>query len=90
MLGCLGQSQQAHDREVIARAVTVPALAALAVIHVVDLPNTLGLTPLAGIGYLGIIILAAGWGTWQARARVTRASEPRRPLRTVPAHSPRS
>ena len=91
MFGCLGQSQQqAHDTEVIARAVTVPALAALAVIHVVDLPNTLGPTPLVGIGYFGIIVLAAGWGAWQARARATRAAEPRRPLRTVPEYSPRS
>jgi hypothetical protein len=91
MFGCLGQSQQqAHDTEVIASVVTVPALAALAVIHVVDLPNTLGPTPLVGIGYLGIMVLAAGWGAWQVRARVTRAAEPRRPLRTVPEYSPRS
>jgi hypothetical protein len=34
------------------------ALAGLAVIHVVDLPATIGPTPLVGIGYLGII--AAG------------------------------
>ncbi len=91
MFGCLGQSQQqAHDTEVIARVVTVPALAALAVIHVVDLPNTLGPTPLVGIGYLGIMVLAAGWGAWQVRARVKGAAEPRRPLRTVPEYSPRS
>jgi hypothetical protein len=91
MFGCLGQSrQQAHDMEVIARAVTVPALAALAVIHVVDLPKTLGPIPLVGIGYFGIIVLAAGWGAWQARARVKRAAEPRRPLRTVSEYSPRS
>jgi hypothetical protein len=100
MFGCLGQS---HDAEVIARAVTVPALGALAVIHVVDLPNTLGPTPLVGIGYFGIIVaavLAAGamivrsqwlvWGARQTRDRVTRASQPRRPLRTVPEYSPRS
>lgn len=103
MFGCLGQSQQAHDAEVIARTVTVPALGALAVIHVVGLPNMLGPTPLVGIGYFGIIVaavLAAGamivrsqwlvWGAWQARARVTRASEPRRPLPPVPEYSPRS
>jgi hypothetical protein len=60
----LDQSQhQAHDAEVIARAVAVPALAALAVIHIVDLPGTLGPTPLVGIGYSAIIaaaVLAGG------------------------------
>ena len=55
----LGQSQhQAHDAEVIARAVAVSALVALAVIHTVDLPNTLGPTPLVGIGYFAIIAAA--------------------------------
>jgi hypothetical protein len=89
MFGCLGQSQQqAHDAEVIARAMAVPALAALAVIHVVDLPNTLSPTPLVGIGYFGII--AAGCGAWQVWTRATRADEPRRPLRTMPEYSPRS
>jgi hypothetical protein len=34
------------------------ALAALAVIHVVDLPSTLGPTPLVGFGYFGIIAAA--------------------------------
>jgi len=52
----------------------VPALAALAVIHVVDLPGTLGPDRLVGIGYLGIIAVAilaggamivrSGWLTW--------------------------
>ena len=45
-------------RTVIARAVGALALAALAVIHVVDLPGTLGPTPLVGVGYLGIIAAA--------------------------------
>jgi hypothetical protein len=63
-----------------ARAVTALALAALAVIHVVDLPGTLGPTPLVGIGYLGIIaaaILIGGvliarphWLAWAAGAAV--------------------
>jgi hypothetical protein len=43
---------------VIARAVGALALAALAVIHVVDLPGTLGPLPLIGAGYLGIIAAA--------------------------------
>jgi hypothetical protein len=44
--------------DMIARAVAAMALAGLAVIHVVDLPGTLGPTPLVGIGYLGIIAAA--------------------------------
>ena len=56
------------------------ALAALAVIHVVDLPGTLGPTPLVGYGYLGIIagsVLIAGvliarphWLAWSAAGAV--------------------
>ena len=41
-----------------ARAVGALALAALAVIHVVDLPGTLSPYRLVGIGYLGIIAAA--------------------------------
>jgi hypothetical protein len=54
----LSESQPAPDTDVITRAVTVPALAALAVIHVVDLPGTLGPDRLVGIGYLGITAVA--------------------------------
>jgi hypothetical protein len=56
---------QAHPEQttdVIARAVGALALAALAVIHVVDLSATLGPTPLIGAGYLGIIVAAIGVG----------------------------
>ena len=63
-----------------ARAVGALALAGLAVIHVVDLPGTLGPTPLVGLGYLGIIaaaIVIAGvliarphWLAWGAAAAV--------------------
>jgi hypothetical protein len=63
-----------------ARAVSALALAALAVIHVVDLPGTLGPTPLVGIGYLGIIaasVLVGGmliarphWLAWSAAGAV--------------------
>jgi len=70
----LGPSRIASDTDMVMRAVVVPALAALAVIHVVDLPGTLGPDRLVGIGYLGIIaaaILAGGamiarpgWLTW--------------------------
>ena len=41
-----------------ARAVGALALVALAVIHVVDLPGTLGPARLVGFGYLGIIAAA--------------------------------
>ena len=58
MLARLGQPQPAQGADVVARAVGALALAALAVIHVVDLPPTLGPTPLVGIGYLGIIAAA--------------------------------
>ena len=58
MLDRLGRSQPAPDTDMIARATVVPALAALAVIHVVDLPGTLGPDRLVGIGYLGIIAAA--------------------------------
>jgi hypothetical protein len=56
MLDRISQSPPAQDADVIARAMGALALAALAVIHVVDLPATLGPTPLVGFGYLGIIV----------------------------------
>ena len=62
MFARLGQSQPAQGADVIARAIGVLALMALAVIHVVDLPPTLGPTPLVGIGYFGIIVAALGVG----------------------------
>jgi hypothetical protein len=65
---------------VTARAIGALALVALAVIHVVDLPGTLGPTPLVGIGYLGIIsgaVLIGGvliarphWLAWTTAAAV--------------------
>ena len=76
MLDHLGRSQPAPDTEMIMRATAVPALAALAVIHVLDLPGTLGPEPLVGIGYFAIIaaaIMAGGamiarshWLAWAA------------------------
>jgi hypothetical protein len=56
------QAQPAQSADAIARAVGALALAALAVIHVVDLPGTLGPLPLIGAGYLGIIVAAVGVG----------------------------
>ena len=76
MFADLGRTQLAPDADVITRAVAVPSLAALAVIHVVDLPGTLGPDRLVGIGYLGIIaaailvggamIVRTGWLAWAA------------------------
>jgi hypothetical protein len=76
MLDRLSRVQPASDIDMITRAAAVPALAALAVIHVVDLPGTLGPDRLVGIGYLGIIavaIMAGGvmiarshWLAWAA------------------------
>jgi hypothetical protein len=48
--------------DVIMRAVGAVALAALAMIHVIDLPGTLGTVPLVGAGYLGIIAAAVVTG----------------------------
>jgi hypothetical protein len=69
---------------VAARAVAALALVALAVIHVVDLPGTLGPTPLVGIGYLGIIagavviggvlIARPHWLAWAAAAAVASSA----------------
>ena len=62
MFARLSPAQPAPGADVIARAVAALALAALAVIHVVDLPGTLGPTPLVGVGYLGIIVAAVATG----------------------------
>jgi hypothetical protein len=55
-------SPPAQATDVIARAVGAVALVTLAMIHVVDLPATLGPLPLVGAGYLVIIIAAAVTG----------------------------
>jgi hypothetical protein len=55
----LAASPPAQAADVIARAVGAVALVTLAMIHVVDLPGTLGPLPLVGAGYLGIIATAA-------------------------------
>src|ERR1700726_350687 len=58
MFDRIAEGQPDQGAAVAARAVAAVALAALAVIHVVDLPGTLGPTPLVGSGYLGIIAVA--------------------------------
>ena len=80
MLARIAQWQPDQGAAATARAVTALALSALAVIHVVDLPGTLGPTPLVGIGYLGIIAAAvviggvllarSHWLAWAAAAAV--------------------
>ena len=84
MFDRIAQWQPDQGAAVAARAVGALALAALAVIHVVDLPGTLGPDRLVGIGYLGIIaaaILIGGaliarphWLSWAATAAVAAAA----------------
>ncbi len=76
MFARLGQAPPAQGADVVARAVGALALAALAVIHVVDLPATLGPLPLVGVGYLaiiaaavvvgGVMITQSHWLVWAA------------------------
>jgi hypothetical protein len=71
---------QTPGADIVARAVGALALAALAVIHVVDLPTTLGPTPLVGAGYFaiiaaavvtgGVMITRSHWLAWAATAGV--------------------
>ena len=84
MIDRIARWQPDQGAAATARAVAALALAALAVIHVVDLPGTLGLTPLVGLGYLGIIagsILMAGvliarphWLAWSAAGAVAASA----------------
>jgi hypothetical protein len=84
MIDRMTQSPPAQGADVIARAVGALALAALAVIHVVDLPATVGPTPLIGAGYLGIIaaaVLTGGvmitrshWLVWAAAGAVAASA----------------
>ena len=84
MLARIAQWQPDEGAGATARAVGALALAALAVIHVVDLPGTLGPDRLVGIGYLGIIaaaILTGGvliarphWLAWAAAAAVAASA----------------
>jgi hypothetical protein len=84
MFARVSRAEPAQGADVVARAVGALALAALAVIHVVDLPGTLGPTPLVGIGYLGIIaaaVLTGGvmitrshWLAWAAAGGVAAAA----------------
>ena len=80
MFDRMAQWQPDQGAAATVRAVAALALVALAVIHVVDLPGTLGPDRLVGLGYLGIIVAAlliAGvliarphWLAWTAAAAV--------------------
>jgi hypothetical protein len=84
MFDRIAQWQPDQGAASAARAVGALTLAALAVIHVVDLPGTLGPTPLVGIGYLGIIVAAIliggvliarpHWLAWAAAAAVAASA----------------
>jgi hypothetical protein len=84
MVDRIARWQPDQSAAVAARAVAALALVALAVIHVVDLPGTLGPTPLVGIGYLGIIagavviggvlIARPHWLAWAAAAAVASSA----------------
>src|SRR5258708_21589871 len=54
----IAASPTAQATDVIARALGAVALATLAMIHLVDLPGTIGPLPLVGARYLGIITAA--------------------------------
>jgi hypothetical protein len=58
MSNSLASSPSVQATDLIARAVGAVALATVAMIHVVDLPGTIGPLPLIGAGYLGIIATA--------------------------------
>jgi hypothetical protein len=70
--------------DVVARAVGAVALGTLAMIHLVDLPGTLGPLPLVGAGYVGIIaaaVLVGGmmiarshWLVWAAAGGLAAAA----------------
>jgi hypothetical protein len=80
MFDRIARWQPDRGAAVAVRTVGALALIALAVIHVVDLPGTLGPDRLVGIGYLGIIaaaVLIGGvliarphWLAWAAAAAV--------------------
>src|SRR6202012_5370127 len=80
MVERIARWQPDQSAAVTARAIGALALAALAVIHVVDLPGTLGPTPLVGAGYFaiiaaavvtgGVMITRSHWLAWAAAGGV--------------------
>src|SRR6266571_4054078 len=85
MFARLDATPPPQNADVIMRAVGAVALAALAMIHVIDLPGTLGL---AALSVETLLILLVALAAWQARARA--ANLPPRPhpaARRVPEYS---
>jgi hypothetical protein len=84
MFARLDAAPPLQNADVIMRAVGAVALAALAMIHVIDLPGTLGPTPLIGAGYFGIIAAAVvtggvmitrwHWLAWAAAAALAASA----------------
>jgi len=84
MFDRIAQWQPDQGAAAAARTGTLSTGSALAVIHVVDLPPTLGPTPLVGIGYLGIIVAAVvvggvliarpHWLAWAAAGAVAASA----------------
>jgi len=84
MFARLDATPPPQNADVIMRAVGAVALAALAMIHVIDLPGTLGPTPLIGAGYFGIIAAAVvtggvmitrwHWLVWAAAAALAASA----------------
>lgn len=84
MVNRLGPVPQVQGADTVARSVAALGLAALAVIHVVDLPATLGPTPLVGTGYFaiiaaavvtaGVLIIRTHWLAWAAACGVAIAA----------------
>jgi hypothetical protein len=80
MVNRVGYMHQEQGTDLVARAVAALGLAALAVIHVVDLPATLGPTPFVGAGYFviiaaavvtaGVMITRSHWLAWAAACGV--------------------
>ena len=77
-------SSSALASDAVARALAAVALAALAVIHVIDLPDTIGPLPLIGAGYLAIVaasvavgaalIAGSHWLAWAAAGGLAAAA----------------
>jgi hypothetical protein len=99
MFDRIARWQPDRGAAVVVRTVGALALIALAVIHVVDLPGTLGPDRLVGSGYLGIIAAAvliggvllarSSWLAWAAAAVAVSAMGGYILTRALPGGIPR-
>ena len=85
MFARLGPSQPAPGADVIVRAVAALALAGLAVIHVVDLPGTLGIAALSVEALIIMLVVLAAWLGRSPAASVPAESRPA--VRRAPEYS---